>query len=62
MMRSIPLRGFDQQMASQVKTYMQDDRGIAFIEQAVPTKVRVAHTPTVPLTSFYPRPPASARP
>jgi len=38
MMRSIPLRGFDQQMAGQVKSFMQES-GIAFIEGAVPTLV-----------------------
>mmetsp|Transcript_32649 Transcript_32649/g.53988 ORF Transcript_32649/g.53988 Transcript_32649/m.53988 type:complete len:490 (+) Transcript_32649:168-1637(+) len=38
MMRSIPLRGFDQQMAMQVKNYMQE-HGINFIDGAVPTAV-----------------------
>lgn len=38
MMRSIPLRGFDQQMATQVKNYMVE-HGIPFIEGAVPTSV-----------------------
>ena len=38
MMRSIPLRGFDQQMAGLCKTYMQE-HGVAFIEDAVPTAV-----------------------
>jgi hypothetical protein len=38
MMRSIPLRGFDQQMAGLCKTYMQE-HGVAFIEGAVPTAV-----------------------
>ena len=41
MMRSIPLRGFDQQMAGQIKTYMQEN-GIAFLERAVPSKVELA--------------------
>jgi thioredoxin reductase (NADPH) len=41
MMRSIPLRGFDQQMAGQVKNYMQNDCGIKFLEGAVPTKVEL---------------------
>ena len=41
MMRSIPLRGFDQQMAMHIKTYMQE-HGINFIEGAVPTKVELA--------------------
>lgn len=38
MMRSIPLRGFDQQMAGQVKNYMQEE-GVKFVEGAVPTSV-----------------------
>jgi thioredoxin reductase (NADPH) len=38
MMRSIPLRGFDQQMAMQVKNYMQE-HGIPFIEGAVPASI-----------------------
>jgi len=38
MMRSIPLRGFDQQMAMQVKTYMEE-HGIGFLDKAVPEKV-----------------------
>ena len=38
MMRSIPLRGFDQQMAGQVKTYMEE-HGTKFIEGAVPASV-----------------------
>jgi len=41
MMRSIPLRGFDQQMAGQIKTYMQE-HGIAFIEGAVPSLIEAA--------------------
>ena len=41
MMRSIPLRGFDQQMAAQVKTYMSE-HGIPFIEGAVPTSVELS--------------------
>jgi len=41
MMRSIPLRGFDQQMAGQIKTYMQEG-GISFLEGAVPAKVELA--------------------
>jgi thioredoxin reductase (NADPH) len=41
MMRSIPLRGFDQQMASNVKNYMQES-GVAFIEGAVPTSIELA--------------------
>uniref|UniRef100_A0A6S9YRD9 thioredoxin-disulfide reductase (NADPH) n=2 Tax=Chrysotila carterae TaxID=13221 RepID=A0A6S9YRD9_CHRCT len=40
MMRSIPLRGFDQQMAKQVQTYMME-HGIPFIEGAVPTAVEL---------------------
>lgn len=38
MMRSIPLRGFDQQMAGKIKDYMVEG-GIPFIEGAVPTAV-----------------------
>jgi len=41
MMRSIPLRGFDQQMAMQIKTYMEE-HGIAFIDKAVPEKVELS--------------------
>merc|ERR1719440_1135239 len=41
MMRSIPLRGFDQQMAGQIKTYMQEN-GIKFIEKCVPCSVELA--------------------
>lgn len=41
MMRSIPLRGFDQQMAMQIKTYMEE-HGIAFLDKAVPEKVEAA--------------------
>jgi len=40
MMRSIPLRGFDQQMAVQVKDYMVE-HGIPFIEGSVPTSVEL---------------------
>jgi thioredoxin reductase (NADPH) len=38
MMRSIPLRGFDQQMAAQVTKYM-GEHACEFIEKAVPTSV-----------------------
>jgi len=38
MMRSIPLRGFDQQMAMQIKDYMQE-HGVKFTEGAVPASV-----------------------
>merc|ERR1719502_1636489 len=41
MMRSIPLRGFDQQMAGQIKTYMEE-HGIKFINKCVPTSVELA--------------------
>jgi pyruvate/2-oxoglutarate dehydrogenase complex dihydrolipoamide dehydrogenase (E3) component len=41
MMRSIPLRGFDQQMAGQIKTYMQEE-GCTFIEKMVPVSVEMA--------------------
>merc|ERR1719502_2025886 len=40
MMRSIPLRGFDQQMANQIKTFMQEG-GIKFIK-GVPVSVELA--------------------
>merc|ERR1719198_623959 len=43
MMRSIPLRGFDQQMAGQIKTYMQEG-GIKFLEGATPDKVELSPT------------------
>ena len=42
MMRSIPLRGFDQQMANQIKNYMTNDCGIQFIEKCVPVSVELA--------------------
>jgi thioredoxin/glutathione reductase (selenoprotein) len=41
MMRSIPLRGFDQQMAGLVAKNMQD-HGINFLEKAVPTSIEAA--------------------
>ncbi|KAL1521954.1 hypothetical protein AB1Y20_021600 [Prymnesium parvum] len=40
MMRSIPLRGFDQQMAGQIKTFMEQS-GIPFV-QGVPTSIEQA--------------------
>ena len=40
MMRSIPLRGFDQQMAGQIKTYMEDG-GINFISGCSPDSVEL---------------------
>ena len=40
MMRSIPLRGFDQQMAMQIKNYMAE-HGIGFVEGATPTAVEL---------------------
>jgi len=43
MMRSIPLRGFDQQMAGQIKNYMVEG-GIAFLEGAVPAKVELSES------------------
>jgi len=43
MMRSIPLRGFDQQMAGQIKNYMVEG-GIAFLEGAVPAKVELTES------------------
>merc|ERR1719399_105567 len=42
MMRSIPLRGFDEQMAGLVKDYMQDVCSIPFLQGCVPTKVELA--------------------
>merc|ERR1719164_328695 len=41
MMRSIPLRGFDQQMAMQIKNYMQE-HGINFLDKMVPVSVELA--------------------
>merc|ERR1719198_428551 len=41
MMLSIPLRGFDQQMAGQIKTYMEEG-GIKFLNQMVPVSVEKA--------------------
>merc|ERR1719231_741467 len=41
MMRSIPLRGFDQQMAGQIKTYMEES-GLKFLNQMVPVSVEKA--------------------
>lgn len=52
MMRSIPLRGFDQQMAGQVKAYMQE-HGVSFIEQAVPTAVEAAENGQKKVTWKY---------
>merc|ERR1719421_122644 len=40
MMRSIPLRGFDQQMAGNIKRYMEEE-GIKFINQCVPLSVEL---------------------
>ena len=41
MMRSSPLRGFDQQMAGHIKTYMEETAKIKFLEGAVPTAVEL---------------------
>jgi len=41
MMRSIPLRGFDQQMAGNIKTFMEES-GIGFIGGAVPASIEAA--------------------
>merc|ERR1719310_607130 len=41
MMRSIPLRGFDQQMAGQIKTYMEET-GMKFLNKCVPVSVELA--------------------
>jgi thioredoxin reductase (NADPH) len=40
MVRSILLRGFDQQMAEKIGEYM-DKHGMNFIRPCVPTKVRI---------------------
>jgi len=40
-MRSIPLRGFDQQMAGHIKEYMKNEAKIKFIEGASPTAVEL---------------------
>lgn len=40
MVRSIFLRGFDQQMANKVGDYMKD-HGVKFIREAVPTSIRL---------------------
>merc|ERR1719240_1149089 len=42
-MRSIPLRGFDQQMAGLIKNYMESKEhcGIDFIEGAVPVSIEL---------------------
>ena len=42
MMRSIPLRGFDQQMAEIVKRNMETEHGVSFIEKATPSAVELA--------------------
>lgn len=39
MIRSIPLRGFDQQMASKIVEYMEKFAGTKFIHSAVPTAI-----------------------
>lgn len=39
MVRSILLRGFDQQMANMIGDYMEKERGIKFIRDAVPTEI-----------------------
>ena len=41
MMRSIPLRGFDQQMAGQIKSFMEDG-GMKFINKCVPVSVELS--------------------
>jgi len=39
LMRSVPLRGFDQQMAEHVVRYMEEEEGIAFHRDATPQSV-----------------------
>lgn len=39
MVRSILLRGFDQDMAARIGDYMEKKKGIRFIREAIPTKV-----------------------
>lgn len=41
MVRSILLRGFDQQMAEMVGGYMAKEKGVRFVRPCVPTKVGV---------------------
>lgn len=41
MVRSILLRGFDQQMAEKIGIYMENHDRINFIRPCVPTKVRI---------------------
>lgn len=43
MIRSIPLRGFDQQMAEKIVTYMQD-QGTSFLRGAVPVKIELTES------------------
>jgi len=52
MMRSIPLRGFDQQMAGQIKNYMQEG-GIKFIDGAVPASVELTASGKKKVTWTY---------
>lgn len=40
MVRSIFLRGFDQQMANKIADYMKES-GIRFIRDAVPTEIKL---------------------
>ncbi|XP_053135339.1 thioredoxin reductase 2, mitochondrial isoform X3 [Hemicordylus capensis] len=52
MMRSIPLRGFDQQMAALVTDYMQA-RGTRFLKNCSPTKVKKADSGKLRVTWKY---------
>ncbi|KAH0625557.1 hypothetical protein JD844_015120 [Phrynosoma platyrhinos] len=52
MMRSIPLRGFDQQMATLLTDYM-DDYGTRFLKKCSPTKVKKAENGRLRVTWKY---------
>ena len=49
MMRSIPLRGFDQQCAEQICDYMQES-GTKFIRGAIPAAVEKAPSGRIKVT------------
>lgn len=44
MVRSILLRGFDQDMASRIGNYMEKEKSINFIKEAIPTKIEQLDT------------------
>jgi thioredoxin reductase (NADPH) len=47
MVRSVPLRGFDRQMAQLVKAHMEGELGVRFVQRALPTRIeRVERGPT----------------